>query len=76
MNDRLELDLVQATIVRLYAGREINDKERQELDALVEIAEAARVVNGDGVGEFDTRTTSALFPLRRALSVLDDREET
>lgn len=42
--------------------------------ALVEIAKAARVVNGDGVGEFDTRTASALFPLRTALSVLDDRE--
>lgn len=38
--------------------------------ALVEIAKAAMVVNGDGKGEFDTRTTDALFPLRAALARL------
>ena len=39
---QIEPDLVGATIIRLHVGREINDKERAEFEALVEIAKAAR----------------------------------
>ena len=73
---QIEPDLVGATIIRLHVGREINDKERAEFEALVEIAKAARELLGDDdmPNHWDDCVCSYCVrhrALRTALSALD-----